>query len=945
MQKVIRRKVQCLLMLLLLFTAIPGALAQNQSHKTQVRYLSGIDKDHRVAWDFKIDKGRRSGKWATIPVPSNWELEGFGVYTYGHEWRKLLPEADATGTYRYKFAVPSGWKNKVTEIVFEGAMTDTEVFVNGKKAGPTHQGGFYRFKYDISDLLKYGQQNQLEVKVRNVSANESVNKAERDADFWVFGGIYRPVYLEAKPRDFIDRIAIDAKADGSFLVDVYPGNIRKAAVIEAQIYTLGNQPVGDAFRASADNKSAKVTLKQQIKTPRLWSPEFPNLYEVEVRLKDKTGMLHVLREKFGFRTVELRARDGFYVNGQKIKFRGVNRHSFWPTSGRTLSKELSILDVNLMKDMNMNAVRMSHYPPDQHFLDVCDSLGLFVLDELTGWQDAYDTAVGRKLVKELVVRDVNHPSVVIWDNGNEGGNNYDLIDDYALYDPQHRTVIQPWNTLGETNTFHYPDFNYVADVLSKGDKVYFSTEFMHGLYDGGHGAGLEDFWNLMQRSQLSAGGFLWAFSDEGVVRTDEGGSIDVKGTLAPDGILGPYREKEGSFYTIKEIWSPVYINQPYITPKFDGRLQVENRYHFTNLNQCTFTWRLLRFPKPDDQVTDSTVVAAGSVAMPAVEPGLTGYMHLNLPDGWQNSDALYLTATDPHGRHILTWTWPVRTPEQIAASVVDTASLQAASGREDDQYIYVSANGVEVKFSKENGLIAGVQNAITPVSFGNGPKLTVDNSKFKSIRHYQQGNDHVVALEYEGPISQLYYRMMGSGWLQLDYTYYLYGDYEYMGVTFSYPEEKVKGVKWLGEGPYRVWKNRMKGPQFAVHQKDYNNTATGRGWDYPEFKGYHDRMFWAVIDNEEYPITVVSATDHIFMRLFTPKPSENETSNAAFPAGDISFMDAISAVGTKFQKAEQLSPQGGKNQFRNHHDRQRLWGATLYFDFGAGVKKAARGTH
>ncbi|WP_218145355.1 glycoside hydrolase family 2 protein [Parapedobacter koreensis] len=913
------------------------SFAQDSPRGTEVKYLSGIDKDHRVDWEFKIDKGRRSGEWTTIPVPSNWELEGFGVYNYGHDWRDSLPKSDATGYYKHRFSVPATWKGKAIEIVFEGAMTDAEVKINGKSAGVTHQGGFYRFKYDITGLLKIGQENLLEVTVKNVSANESINQAERDADFWVFGGIYRPVYLEAKPKEHIDRVAVDAKADGTFSVDVYLANIQKSNSVEAQVFSLDGQPLGNAFQAGVAGKEDKYTLKQQFTQPKLWSPEFPNLYVVEVKLKDESGEVHTVKERFGFRTVALRPKDGFYVNGKKIKFKGVNRHSFWPNSGRTLSKALSVLDVNLMKDMNMNAVRMSHYPPDQHFLDVCDSLGLFVIDELTGWQSAYDTEAGRKLVKELIIRDVNHPAVILWANGNEGGNNYDLLPDYPVYDPQARTVIQPWNTLGETNTFHYPDLDYVSDVLANGDKIYFPTEVMHGLYDGGHGAGLEDFWNVMQRSPLSAGGFLWVFSDEGVVRTDEGGRIDVRGTYAPDGILGPYREKEASYYTIKEIWSPIFIDQQYITPQFDGTLKVGNRFQFTNLNECKLQWSLVAFPKPNDERTDSTILHQGEVRLPSLEPGLSSYIHIDLPAGWEGSDALYLTATDPHGRHIFTWTWPIKTASQFAAAIVDTTSAQIANAREDEQYIYMEANGVEVKFNKTNGLIEGVKNRLSSISFGNGPRLTTENSKFKAISHHQAGNKHIVVVDYEGPISKLSYSMLGNGWLKLDYTYALFGDYDYMGITFSYPEEKVKGVTWLGKGPYRVWKNRMKGPQFAVHQKEYNNTVTGIDWNYPEFKGYHDRMFWAVIDNEEYPITIVSETDHIFLRLFTPKPTGSKNVDPIFPEGDISFMDAISPIGTKFQTSDQLSPQGKKNQFRNRRDRQRLWGATLYFDFGAGA--------
>ncbi len=914
-------------------------LAQQPVKTTQIHYLSGTDKDHRVDWDFKIDKGRKSGEWTKIPVPSNWELEGFGIYTYGHEWRDLLPESDAIGQYRHNFYVPSDWSSKVVEIVFEGVMTDTKVKINSKEVDPVHQGGFYRFKYDISDLLNYGQENLLEVQVNNISSNESVNKAERDADFWAFAGIYRPVYLEVKPKEFINRIAIDAKADGSFLVDVYGENIKNGRTIEAQILNMNNEPVGDSFQANFEKGLQKTTLVNQIEDPKLWSTEFPNLYKVEVSLKSKSGILHEVSEKFGFRTVELRAKDGFYVNGQKVKFKGVNRHSFWPSSGRSTSKELSVMDVQLMKDMNMNAVRMSHYPPSQHFLEVTDSLGLFVIDELTGWQDAYDTEVGEKLVEELIVRDVNHPSIIMWANGNEGGNNYDLLEEYPKYDIQNRMVIHPWNTLGETNTLHYPSYDYVYNVLTKGDKIYFPTEFLHGLYDGGRGAGLEDYWSIMEKSPLSAGGFLWVFADEGVVRTDQDGRIDVKDkeTFAPDGIVGPYREKEGSFYTIKEIWSPIYIERTDITPEFDGKLRVENRYHFTNLNQCDFEWKLINFPNPDATTKDSTLVTSGTLESPEVAPDLSGYLNLNFPEGWDKSDALYLTATDPHGRKIMTWTWPIKTPKEVAASIVPKNGITQASAKEEGDLLILSANGVEVSFNKENGLISQIRNKVTPISFTNGPQLTDENSEFKSLHHYQDGPDHVIEMEYDGPIKKMTYRMWGNGWLKLDYSYFVRGKKDYMGINFDYPEEKIKGLKWLGNGPFRVWKNRMKGQKFAVHQKDYNNTVTGSNWDYPEFKGYHDRMFWAVIDTEEYPITIVSETDNIFLRLFTPKPSNNKNTNPGFPEGNISFMDAISPIGTKFKEASQLGPQGQKTEFHHRNDHQRIWGATLYFDFGAGI--------
>ncbi|MDQ6813552.1 MAG: glycoside hydrolase family 2, partial [Bacteroidota bacterium] len=518
--------------------------------QTILQYLSGTDKDHTVVWDFMCTKGRNSGKWSTISVPSCWETQGFGTYNYSQD----LKNPDEQGLYKYNFKVAQQHKGKKIYLVFDASMTDTEVKINGKSAGPIHQGSFYQFKYDVTDLIRFDKYNLLEVTVSKKSSNASINRAERKSDFWLFGGIFRPVYLEILPSTFIERVAIDAKASGDFSIHVF-NNASAKQKVEAQVYDIKGKAIEQPFQLLPGDS----ILHHHFTNVKLWNPEEPNLYNVVVSIKEGVKTIHTITERFGFRTAELREQDGFYVNGKKVIFKGVCRHSEWPETGRTLSRTVHLMDIAAMKDMNMNAVRMSHYPPDKEFLDLCDSLGLFVLDELTGWQAAYDTVIARKLVKELVVRDVNHPSIVIWDNGNEGGWNRAVDGDYAWYDPQKRHVIHPWERFNGTNTKHYPDFKYIQNEVANAKEVFFPTEFMHGLFDGGHGAALEDFWNEMMKHPHAAGGFLWSLHDEGLVRQDLHDSIDVAGNRGPDGIVGPHREKEGSYYTIKELWSPVYV--------------------------------------------------------------------------------------------------------------------------------------------------------------------------------------------------------------------------------------------------------------------------------------------------------------------------------------------------------------------------------------------------
>ncbi len=245
-----------------------------------------------------------------------------------------------------------------------------------------------------------------------------------------------------------------------------------------------------------------------------------------------------------------------YLNGRKIVLKGVNRHSFRPDTGRTLTREQNYADARLIRQANMNAVRMSHYPPDPAFLDAADELGLYVLNELAGWQGFYDTPTGARLIGQIVRRDVNHPSILFWDNGNEGGWNTDNDGEFARWDPQGRPVLHPWAIHGGINTDHYENYDSTVK-LSAGPEIFMPTEFLHGLYDGGIGAGLRDYWDVMGKSPTVAGGFFWAFADEGIARSDRDGRIDNVGNAAPDGMVGPRHEKEGSYFAVRELWSPV----------------------------------------------------------------------------------------------------------------------------------------------------------------------------------------------------------------------------------------------------------------------------------------------------------------------------------------------------------------------------------------------------
>ncbi|TDH27454.1 glycoside hydrolase family 2 [Segetibacter sp. 3557_3] len=910
------------LLILFLFVVITGT-----AQKTQIQYLSGTGEDNTVQWDFYCTDGRNSGKWTTIPVPSNWELQGFGKYDYG--FAKDSVRGKEKGMYKHRFTVPAAWKGKTVNIVFEGSMTDTEVKINGQAAGEIHQGAFYVFRYNISQLLNYGSENLLEVTVAKHSANQSVNEAERKADFWIFGGIFRPVYLEMLPVQHISQVAVDAKANGAFTTSVET----KGAADRVDINLFNSQGAKVGTITSPVSGSGTTTLSRTFPRVNQWTSESPYLYNAVFTLYSKGKPVHTIAKKIGFRTVEVKQRDGIYVNGVKVKMKGVNRHSFWPTSGRTTSKAISLKDALLMKDMNMNAVRMSHYPPDGHFLDVCDSLGLYVMDELAGWHGHYNTPTGTKLLKEMITHDVNHPSIIIWSNGNEGGHNFDLDHLFTAYDIQKRPVVHPWQLFGGIETQHYREFNYGIGNYNNGREIVMPTEFLHGNYDGGHGAGLQDYWEHMWHDPLSAGGYLWDFADQAVVRTDKDGMLDTDGSRGADGIVGPYHEKEGSYYAIKEIWSPVYFERRNLTDDFDGRLNIENRYHFTNLSSCRFTWKLRNVDGKG--ASDLT----GTIASPDLLPLQKGSLLLRLPANWNTYQALYVTAYGPDKKELFTWSFPIISPAMVLKKRMPVANPGKVQVTEQDSLYNINTAGVNISINRNSGKLEKVSNTKGLIPFTKGPVLQEGVNNFQNFTHRFAGDTLVIESSFDRKKSYniLRWLVYPSGIINMQVQYFPAEYFTWFnGVNFSFPEKEMKSVEYMGNGPYRVWKNRLKGNSFGIWKKDYNNTETGETWVYPEFKGYHSNMYWCKFITSTQPFTVYTDKEDLFFRLFTPAWKTDQWHNyePLFPGGDISFMQGIPSIGSKTQRNETTGPMGAKNIFYDYEkDPQRALNINLYFDF------------
>jgi Glycosyl hydrolases family 2, TIM barrel domain/Glycosyl hydrolases family 2/Beta galactosidase small chain len=789
-------------------------------------------------------------------------------------------------------------------------------------------------------LLFFDKPNTLEVTVSKMSADASVNNAERLADYWVFGGIFRPVFLEATPTQFIDYVGIDAKADGKFAMQVWTKNLTQNAFVVTTITDV-NKKVISTVKTTVAKTDENFIVNRQASNIKTWTSETPNLYNANVVLQDAAGKkLYEINEKFGFRTIEIKYGQGIYINGTQVKFKGVNRHCWWPETARALSDEQQLQDALLLKEMNMNAVRCSHYPPDKLFLQLCDSLGIYVLNELAGWQKFYSAKAGEPLVKELVLRDLNHPSIIFWDNGNEGGTNKELDDDFVKWDFQKRPVIhphhRPGNAFNGIDCDHYAPY-YDSENILNDSLIYMPTEMLHAQDDGGGGAAMDDFWNLHWRSQKSGGVFIWAFTDEAVVRTDLNNALDANGLNANDGILGPHREKEGSFYALRQIFSPIKLNLPAELPaNFNGQIPLDNRFHFLNANQCTFYWALVDFSKPFDRFDGYVVKQKGTITAPDIAATKQGSLQINLPGDYKNYDALVIVAKDNFGKELYKWVSKIKSNQSIISSLV-TMKNDAASVKETDTVYTITGGEVSITLDKKSGNLVTTKNTSNDyvLSFNNGPVLVKGTASVVGSKTYKEDNEQVVEFTYDGNMKYAKWKINSSGWVTFEYEYSIEGDQPFTGVSFNYPENYVLSNRWLGKGPSRQWKNRLQGTEINVWQNIYNNTHTGYSpVVYPEFKGYYGEVSWMELSTVDGKFYIASKDSGLFVRLFDFYAlSAAAKPHPEIPLGNISFLDCIPPIGTKLAtglttNTKVYGPQSELNHVSGSKKR------TLYFYFG-----------
>lgn len=637
--------------------------------------------------------------WANIPVPSCWEMEGYGYPIYTNSTYPFpanppyIDRTNPTGCYVKEFTVPAEWNGDRVIIHFGGVYSAYYVWINGEKVGYS-EDSCLPAEFDITPYINKGV-NRVAVKAMKWSDGSYME----DADHWRMSGIHREVYLMATPQvslyDYGVRTLVDLKNDRA-LLQIRPDVVNneranlKGWNVSAQLYDANNQPV---FTKAITVTAKHITdepypqrdnvyfgmMEGMVHKPQLWNAEQPNLYTLVMSMTDDKGnVVDARSSKIGFRDIKTNDDGELLINGAPVKLYGVNRHDHSETGGKCVTREEMEEDVLLMKQFNFNSVRASHYPNDPYFNELCDKHGLYVIDEANlethhqkgylanrpEWANSYLERAVR-----MVVRDRNHPSIIMWSLGNESGcgpnhaamsgwiKDYDPtrlvhyegaqgLPQHPLYQPIGRkeaSIVtseivydEPMETKKRSGTpYANPDDPAYVDIISRMyplveeleamamdtimKRPIMMCEYAHSM--GNSTGNLKDYWDVIRAHKNLLGGHIWdwidqglrAETEDGVVYWNYGGDFEQgehhDENFCINGVIGPDRSIKPAMWECKYVFQPIEFISKGVN---NNVFEIVNHNFFDATDRYTFHWELR---------DESEVLQSGEFAVPTTAAG------------------------------------------------------------------------------------------------------------------------------------------------------------------------------------------------------------------------------------------------------------------------------------------------------------------------------------
>lgn len=575
--------------------------------------------------------------WKEIKVPGNWEVQGYGVAIYtnhGYEFKPRnpqppqLPETNPVGVYQRDIEIPADWDGRDIFLRLEGAKSGVYVYVNGQEVGYSEDSK-NPAEFLINNYLKPGK-NSLVIKIFRWSTGSYLECQ----DFWRMSGIERDVFLFSQPKTHIKDFNVVSTLDDTYKNGIFKLNVdvtnhtaaNKEVTVAYELLDAAKKVVAEGNTpcpVTADGQKS-ISFEAALSNVKTWTSEHPNLYRLLISLKDGEKTSEIIPYTVGFRRFEIKPTDQIaengkpyvclFVNGQPIKLKGVNIHEHNPETGHYVPEELMRKDFTLMKQNNINSVRLCHYPQDRKFYELCDEYGIYVYDEanIESHGMYYNLSRGGTLGNHpewlkphmdrtinMYERNKNHPSVAIWSLGNEAGNGYNFYQTYLwLKEREVKGMNRPVNyerALWEWNTDmyvpQYPSAAWLEEIGKKGsDRPIAPSEYSHAM--GNSNGNLAAQWRAIYKYPNLQGGYIWDWVDQGILETDENGRTywaygGDYGTNAPsdgnflcNGIVAPDRTPHPAMTEVKYAHQNVGFEA--IDPAA-GKFLVKNRFYFTNL--------------------------------------------------------------------------------------------------------------------------------------------------------------------------------------------------------------------------------------------------------------------------------------------------------------------------------------------------------------------------
>jgi beta-galactosidase len=682
--------------------------------------------------------------WDEIPVPSNWQLQGYGYpiytnirYAWGEPDPPRVPhELNTVGSYRREFTVPESWDDRQVLIHFAGVDSAFYLWINGEKVGYS-QGSRTPAEFNITQYLLPGT-NTVSAEVYRYSDGSYLECQ----DFWRISGIFRDVFLfsvaDLDIRDFEVRAGLDENyRDGRLYLTAWVrnfGEIDSNVRIEADLLDATGAPTLKTL-ATRVNVAAEdeliIDFGAHVPNPLKWSAEDPNLYTLLLTLKNSDGdVVEVVTSKVGFRSSEIKGGQ-LLINGAPVLLKGTNRHEHDPVTGHYVSRESMVRDILLMKRFNINAVRTSHYPDVPEWYELTDRYGLYVIDEANieshgigydpdktlgnkpEWQQAHlDRTIS------MVERDKNHPSIIIWSLGNEGGDgvNFVATSKWIHQRDDTRPVQYEQAELRDHTDIFVPMYARIPQIVeyaeTHDDRPLILCEYTHAM--GNSNGNVADYWDAIYSHKQLQGGFVWDWADQGLLKEvpgrpgetffGYGGDFEPEGVYHDDnfvmnGLVSPDRTPHPGFYEIRKVYQ--YVRSTPVDLE-TGEIQITNLYDFIDLGHLSGSWAVMA---DGEQLAEGTLPAletkAGEtetvkIPYPEImpEPGVEYWLNLSFR---LKEDASWAEAG-----HEVAWE-QFKLPFEAPASPPDPTSMAAVSVEESDEQITVNGAGFSVVFEKATG--------------------------------------------------------------------------------------------------------------------------------------------------------------------------------------------------------------------------------------------------